>query len=310
MHSASSPTPHDAVFRKLLSHVDTARDFFHLHLPEPLREQCDLSTLVLESGSFIEDDLRLCYSDILYSLKTTSGEGYLYALVEHQSSPERHMAFRLMRYAIAAMQRHLDKGHRTLPLVIPMLFYHGKISPWPWSLRWFDGFHKPELAQQLYSEAFPLVDITCVPDDEILQHRRVAMLELLQKHIRQRDLLTLHAQLVRILTLGYTSPSELKTLLNYLVQAGHTADPAAFLSSLASSTRDHQQKETLMNIAQYLREEGMAQGLNQGLAEGIEKGIEQEALRIARTMLENGIEPTRVSELTGLAPDIVEQAQH
>jgi predicted transposase YdaD len=32
------------------------------------------------------------------------------------------MAFRLMRYAIAAMQRHLDAGHKTLPLVVPMLF--------------------------------------------------------------------------------------------------------------------------------------------------------------------------------------------
>ncbi|STV60232.1 transposase [Klebsiella pneumoniae subsp. ozaenae] len=30
-----------------------------------------------------------------------------------------------MRYAIAAMQRHLDGGHTKLPLVVPMLFYHG-----------------------------------------------------------------------------------------------------------------------------------------------------------------------------------------
>lgn len=41
------------------------------------------------------------------------------------------MAFRLMRYATAAMQRHLDAGHKTLPLVIPMLFYHGAKSPYP-----------------------------------------------------------------------------------------------------------------------------------------------------------------------------------
>jgi predicted transposase YdaD len=34
------------------------------------------------------------------------------------------MAFRLLRYALAAMQRHLDAGHKELPLVIPMLFYH------------------------------------------------------------------------------------------------------------------------------------------------------------------------------------------
>ncbi len=37
-----------------------------------------------------------------------------------------------------------------------------------------------------------------------MRHRRVAMLELLQKHIRQRDLMDLHEQLVR-LGAGYTS---------------------------------------------------------------------------------------------------------
>lgn len=139
-----------------------------------------------------------------------------------------------------------------------------------------------------------------------MQHRRIAMLELLQKHVRQRERLELHEHLVRILALGYTGNAQLKTLLNYLLQAGHTADPAAFLQALAHRTKDHQHKETLMNIAQYLREEGMAQGLSQGRAEG----VEQEALRIAKAMLEKGLQPEMVTQLTGLAPEIVEQARH
>ncbi len=77
------------------------------------------------------------------------------------------MAFRLMRYAIAAMQRHLDAGHDRLPLVIPVLFYHGLVSPYPFSLRWLDEFVAPELAGHLYHGAFPLADITVIPDDEI-----------------------------------------------------------------------------------------------------------------------------------------------
>lgn len=54
--------------------------------------------------------------------KTRTGKGYIYALIEHQSSPDAHMAFRMMRYAIATMQKHLDAGHKTLPLVVPILF--------------------------------------------------------------------------------------------------------------------------------------------------------------------------------------------
>ncbi|EHS1318779.1 Rpn family recombination-promoting nuclease/putative transposase, partial [Salmonella enterica subsp. enterica serovar Reading] len=83
-----------------------------LHLPAELRAVCDLSTLKLESGSFVEDDLRQYFSDVLYSLKTTAGDGYIHVLVEHQSTPDKHMAFRLIRYAVAALtllQKHIHQ---------------------------------------------------------------------------------------------------------------------------------------------------------------------------------------------------------
>ncbi|MFV9215817.1 Rpn family recombination-promoting nuclease/putative transposase, partial [Serratia fonticola] len=111
---------HDAVFKQFLMHPGTAQDFLEIHLPGELRKICDLSTLKLESGSFVEDDLRQYFSDVLYSLKTTAGDGYIHVLIEHQSTPDQHMAFRLLRYAIAAMQRHLAAGHKKLPLVIPI----------------------------------------------------------------------------------------------------------------------------------------------------------------------------------------------
>lgn len=143
-------TPHDAVFRQMLMQKEVARDFLAIHLPEDFLAICDLDSLKLESGSFVEDNLRSRYSDILYSLHTQHGPGYVYALIEHQSKSDRLMAFRLMRYAIAAMQLHLDAGHDTLPLVVPILFYHGPESPWPYSLNWHNMFVKPDMAKALY----------------------------------------------------------------------------------------------------------------------------------------------------------------
>uniref|UniRef100_UPI003306ACE1 Rpn family recombination-promoting nuclease/putative transposase n=1 Tax=Photorhabdus viridis TaxID=3163327 RepID=UPI003306ACE1 len=58
MKKKKTSTPHDAVFKQFLSHIDTARDFLEIHLPAKLRAVCDLDTLRLESGSFIEDNLR------------------------------------------------------------------------------------------------------------------------------------------------------------------------------------------------------------------------------------------------------------
>lgn len=270
MKKNTPPTLHDAVFKQFLTHPETARDFLDIHLPPALHKLCDLNTLQLASGSFIEDDLRLYYSDVLYSLKAGNGDGYVYCLIEHQSTPDKHMAFCLMRYAIAAMQRHLDAGHKTLPLAIPVLFYQGKVSPYPYSMSWLDEFETPEYARTLYGENFPLVDITIIPDDEIMQHRRIAILELLQKHIRQRNLTELLDQLTTLLLGGNTTQEQLIFVINYMLQAGESRDPVALINTLASRVPQHE--ETLMTIAEKLRLEGEQRGIQKGLQLGEQKG--------------------------------------
>jgi len=312
-----TPTPHDATFRQFLSQPTIARDFMALHLPAEFLALCDLDTLKLESGAFVEQDLRQYFSDILYSLKTTSrDDGYIHVLIEHQSSPDRHMAFRLMRYAIAAMQRHLDAGHKKLPLVIPVLFYSGKRSPYPYSTRWLDEFSIPAFASRLYSNAFPLVDVTVIPDEDIVGHRSMAALTLLQKHIHQRDLAELIDKLAPVIGAGYLSSSQVISLVNYLLQAGETADADLFVRTLAQRVPQHE--DALMTIAQQLEQKGIEKGLEEGLQLGEQRGLvkgrsegeRSAALKIARTMLQNGLPPSLVAEMTGLSEDDLAQIAH
>lgn len=302
-----SPTPHDATFRQFLMQPEIARDFMELHLPADLRAVCDLSTLKLESGTFVEDDLRQYFSDVLYSLKTISGgDGYVHVLIEHQSSPDKHMAFRLHRYAVAAMQRHLDAGHKALPLVIPVLFYTGKRSPYPYSTRWLDEFTLSAQAETLYTGAFPLAD------DEIMTHRSMAALTLLQKHIHQRDIAALTDRLVTLLMADYLSSPQVTVLIHYLIQAGESADSEAFVRELARRVPQH--GDSLMTIAQQLEqkgvEKGRAEGMLLGEQRGIEKGIEQGKLEVARTMLQNGLDHCTVMQITGLSDDVLAQLRH
>lgn len=309
-----TPTPHDATFRQFLSQPTIARDFMALHLPAEFLALCDLDTLKLESGAFVEEDLRQYFSDILYSLKTTSrDDGYIHVLIEHQSSPDRHMAFRLMRYAIAAMQRHLDAGHKKLPLVIPVLFYSGKRSPYPYSTRWLDEFSIPAFASRLYSNAFPLVDVTVIPDEDIVGHRSMAALTLLQKHIHQRDLAELIDKLAPVILAGYLSSSQVISLVNYLLQAGETADADLFVRTLAQRVPQHE--DALMTIAQQLEQKGIEKGLEEGLQLGEQRGLvkgrsegeRSAAQKIARTMLQNGLPHSLVAEMTGLSEDDLAQ---
>lgn len=191
---------------------------------------------------------------MLYSLNTTAGDGYIHVLIEHQSTPDRHVAFRLMRYAVAAMQRHLDAGHKKLPLVIPVLFYTGRRSPYPYSTDWRQEFDDPALT-------------------------------LLQKHIHRRDLADLVDRLAATLLAGHLTGQQLVSRINYLVQAGETDDAEAFVRNLAQRVPQHE--DELMTIAQQLEQKGLEKGRLEGRQEGkmevarnlLQKGIPLESVR-------------------------------
>ncbi|WP_059108305.1 Rpn family recombination-promoting nuclease/putative transposase, partial [Candidatus Williamhamiltonella defendens] len=248
MSKKFSPTPHDAVFKQFLSEKETAKDFFEIWLPDEIKALCDFTTMKVESGSFVDKDMKAYQSDILYSLSTDKGKGYLYILIESQSTPDKLMAWRLMRYSMAAMQKHLDAGNKTLPLVFPVLFYVGETSPHPYSTYWMDCFEDKSLAERIYTQPFRLADVTTLEDGEIMQHRRMALLELVQKHIRQRDMSELLNEIVDILSYNEYTDNQVMTMMNYLIQEGNATNPMEFITEIAKQSEKHE--GVLMTMAQ------------------------------------------------------------
>lgn len=90
--------PHDAFFKKFLGDITIARHFLHIHLPPNIIDGCDLTSLRLCPTSFVEDSMRNYHSDMLYSMDTNHGLGYIYCLIEYKSRPEKLNAFRQLRY--------------------------------------------------------------------------------------------------------------------------------------------------------------------------------------------------------------------
>lgn len=213
----------------------------------------------------------------------------------------------MLRYAVAAMQQHLEAGNNELPLVIPILFYHGRETPYPYSTNWLDLFKDRELAQALYFQDFPLVDLTVMSDDTIMQHKRVALLELVQKHIRERDVREILEKLVSLLLKGYTTDKQVRALMEYLLRVGETEDFRALVNDLAQKVPEHE--ETLMTIAEQLRKEGEKRGLMRGRQEGLKEGL-QEGLQqgkyatqkeMAKKMLASGADVDFILNITGLS---------
>lgn len=298
---------HDALFKQFLTHPENARDFFAVHLPANILPLCDLSTLRLEPASFVERRLRQLHSDVLYSVQTTEGEGYIYCLIEHQSKPDRLMGFRLMHYAMSAISHHLKKSpaDKTLPLVVPFLFYQGSVCPYPYSMNWLDGFADPALAQQLYTRSFPLVDLSVLSDEEILTHKGVALLELVQKHIRTRDgLMAVLPIIAQIINSQHNTVDQVRSVMEYIAYQGYILDESRFFSQLIALSPEY--KTMLTTIAEQLEQKGIEKGIKKGREEGIGLGVE----KVARSLLQQGVDLNIIMQCTGLTREKIESLKH
>ncbi|MNC43530.1 putative transposase [compost metagenome] len=136
-----------------------------------------------------------------------------------------------------------------------------------------------------------------------MQHRRMAILELLQKHVRQRDLVELLEQLVTLLLAGYTTKEQLISLVNYMLLVGKATEPETLIRELARRAPRHE--EELMTIAEYLEQKGFEKGIKQGMEKGRETVLE-----IASSMLAEGFDRAMVMKLTGLSADDLAQIRH
>lgn len=183
--------PHDAFFKRLFGDLETATDFMRNYLPPGVVALLNLATLTLEKESFIDPRLRSHFSDLLFRVKlVTDDDLYIYLLVEHKSAPDPGVAFQLLRYIVRIWERLFEAGCETLPMILPIVFYHGE-DRWNVSRDFRKLVKAAELAElQKYVPDFEydLRDVSVRSGVEIVGQARLrAGLELL-RHIFSPDL--------------------------------------------------------------------------------------------------------------------------
>ncbi len=79
------PTPHDRFFRESFGRREIAQDFLSHQLPEDLLAEIDLETLAIGKDSYVSNELRTSYVDLVYTVDYRGGELKIYLLFEHKS---------------------------------------------------------------------------------------------------------------------------------------------------------------------------------------------------------------------------------
>jgi predicted transposase/invertase (TIGR01784 family) len=119
------PNPHDRLFKETWGRKENAQSFLQQFLPDYLLSSIDLDSLEICKDSFVEEDLREYFSDLLYKTTLSGRHGYLYFLFEHKSHPEKRVALQLLSYQQGIWNLHLKQEPLPLPVVIAMVLYHG-----------------------------------------------------------------------------------------------------------------------------------------------------------------------------------------
>lgn len=283
-------SPHDRLLRSMMAKPKVVKEFFSNYLPVHIKDCINLDSIKLQKESFIDDKLRMQITDLLYSAQFGQRQGYLYLLVEHQSTPDKLMAFRILKYKVAIFEHHMKTaGSKTLPVVVPLILYSGK-RPYNYSTNIFDLFGSQKaLAEDVLYKPYQLVDLQKIPDEEFRAQLWFGVMARMMKYIHDKDVLPhFKAVMSKLKDIEIQGDSDYTyKIISYLFEAGEVIDQEEFVDTLKKGLTVDEEK--IMTLAETYRAEGRAEG-------------ELAAIRkVALHMLDQGMSKSKVASLTKMS---------
>ncbi|NCD35496.1 MAG: Rpn family recombination-promoting nuclease/putative transposase [Spartobacteria bacterium] len=263
---------HDTFFRETMSHKVVAADFLANYLPTSVLAQIKLDTLTITKDTFVDKKQAAHYSDLLYQVKLIGDRpGFVYFLFEHKSYPDRFISLQLLRYLLEIWElyRKQHKNTKTLPLIIPIVVYHGK--PKGQSVRLMELIDLPDPGLAAYIPDFDLAFYDFSPETDAAIKGEIwlrLVLHCLQVKNTPEDL----DKLVQIIYLFSKLDNEapalqwMSVIFRYLLQVVDIEPDV--LQDLVTQSLSAGKEEMLMTVAERLEKRGEARGLLEGEAKG------------------------------------------
>jgi predicted transposase/invertase (TIGR01784 family) len=229
------------------------------------------STLTLREGSFVDEDLRASEADFLYAIERLSGAEsvWIYVLLEHQSTPDRWMRFRLLKYCCRiwdlSFREHPDQ--RELRAIVPLVFYQGERS-WSYSTEFADLFAEsvrewPEVPRFSHG----LIDQSGMRPEELQGELKARLMQLLLMAAYHPTVAWMEQVAELLISLSSLPPSGgvnyMRIFVRYLLSTQEPEAAASFREVLrqhAPSMGD----DLMTTYAQELLAEGRAEGRTEG----------------------------------------------
>ncbi|MGF7208524.1 putative transposase YdaD [Skermanella aerolata] len=281
---------HDQFFKRLLERDGTAGALLRERLPPAVAGRFGPDAPELVAGSFVNRELQEHQTDRLYRARMVDGEiAFIYALIEHKSSPDPNVTLQLLGYMVQIWQwwiRQEGNGgnsrRRRLPPIFPIVVYHSE-AEWHIPLDFIggmdlsvDGALRPHHLNFSYS----LADLGRIEDAELSREETLRIGFLILKHgSRDGDLRETLLKLGRhAFALGY---DDLVALVRYILAEPNDVE-AAIVQEVLKEIIPGQETRIMSIAAEQWKAEGMQIGEVKGKAAGIEAGKADLLLRLLR----------------------------
>ncbi|MFT3772193.1 MAG: Rpn family recombination-promoting nuclease/putative transposase [Minicystis sp.] len=266
------PTPHDSFFKAAFSDPANAAGLVRHLVRRSIASRIDWSTMQLVPGSFVAPDLRGRHSDLLFTARCSDKEVLIYILLEHQSTDDPLMAFRVLVYMIRIWERCVRErpAITRLPAILPLVVHHSR-QGWTSPTSFAELFDlTPEalaaMAPHLPSFSFVLDDLRAASDASL---RRRAMTTLGRlalfclRHASNPDELVRGlgrwVDLIRELRAAPGGQEALELMWRYVFTVSAPPSPEALVERLLLVVGE-EEKEEIVTAAEQLMERGREQG--------------------------------------------------
>jgi predicted transposase YdaD len=295
----SLPTPHNNFFHFALSHLPNARGLIETQLSAAALAELNLDTLQLQTGSFVDPDLREKFSDLLFSVELKSApadavskQALVYFLFEHKSQSDPLTVLQVLSYMVRIWEKRVRDEEPLCPIV-PLLVYHGETA---WSAaRSFAGLIPATAALAEYQISFPLplLDLSRPDDAEIKGESVLRNTLRLLKYSRSRHLAGMLREILELI--GQSLPAA--SFAEWVQAIG------VYVMTVNKNIDHEQYKQTLASILPTQFEPGSLADrlLIQGREEGREEGELIGKILLLEELL--GLPRTAKSDLLASEPE-------
>ena len=332
---------HDKSFKFILANKEEMAEFLSQFLGVRLKNE----ELEVQKTEFINENFEKIESDIIYKIKDTE----IYFLIEHQSSIDRNMPERIIKYSLALrdeMNRNVNsrnQKYKVRVLVVPIVVYTGS-KKWNVGINFSnmqiskEEYQKYKLDQKyefykefLIKQKYKLIDINQYTKQELInKNTKMSNMLIIEKCNTKEELIKTLLDLVKITedkkmlkwlekVVRYILPDMLgeeKDMILENIRRKEVGNMEYYDNGWCSRiTRNEKRKEARL-IRKGRNEgiiegkiEGKMEGKVEGKKEGKREGRKEGILEIIKNMLKLNQDEKTIMKFTNAKQADIEQAK-